>query len=89
MMLRRALSRTGAILIVPLAFAQLGANCVDGYTPDCSDPNIQCGPGSFDATVDVPDTSTTIPDGATDVRTDADVDADAGDAARDSDADGG
>jgi hypothetical protein len=70
---------------VPLALAQLAADCVDGATPDCSDAQARCGP-DLDATVDVsstlPEASADAADAAADVRdggSDADLDADAGD----------
>ena len=74
-----------ALVVVLLGFTQIGASCVDGVTPDCNDPNVQCGAVSFgEAGPDVTDSSTTLPDAPG--PQDAGNDADAGDAA---DADGG
>jgi len=75
-----------ALSVVLLGFAHLGANCVDGVTPDCNDPNVQCGSVSFggEAGADVIDSSSTLPDSSK--PQDAGTDADARDAA---DADGG
>ncbi len=78
--------RVLALAVVVLGFAHIGANCVDGVTPDCSDPNIECGPGPvIEAGPDVTDSSAIVPD-APAPPVDAGSDADAGDAA---DADGG
>jgi hypothetical protein len=38
------------VAAIALAMAQLGGNCVDGVTPDCSDA-AACGPVVFDASV--------------------------------------
>ena len=77
-----------ALTVVFLAFAELGATCVDGVTPDCSDPKIVCGPGPLDATppFDGSDSSSMLPDSTTQADTGSDAGGDARDAA---DADGG
>jgi hypothetical protein len=75
-----------ALSIVFLGLAHLGADCVDGATPDCSDPKIQCGVGPItEAGPDTGDSSVTLKD-ATPADAGTDADADAADAA---DADGG
>lgn len=62
-----------------LMVASMGA-CVDGATPDCSDPKVQCGPdldGAADraeTAADSGSTDTSLPDVA-----DAQPDPDAGD----------
>lgn len=68
-----------ALLVVGLSFAQLGANCVDGFTPDCSDPNVKCGPGPIITPGDASDSSIVIPDGGPDAQP-TDTGTDAGDA---------
>ena len=74
--------------------------CVDGATPNCKDPNVQCGPsadGSFpadasdaapaDGIAPRPDAPSDSPSGTTDGSQDSAVDA-GSDAARDADAAG-
>jgi hypothetical protein len=75
---RRTLGILGA-----LALAQVGwaAGCVDGVTPDCSDPAAQCGPsldGSSDRAETAPDArqdtsaqDTFVPDAPPDADLDA------------------
>jgi hypothetical protein len=46
-----------------LAAAQLGANCVDGVTPDCSDPAV-CAPSQGDLGEGGP-----LPEASTDAKT--------------------
>lgn len=69
-----------------LAATQLGASCVDGVTPDCSDPAVcapnPATPGAGDANAPVPDA------GGDDTSNDAAVEPDA-DADTDADTDGG
>ncbi len=66
-----------------LAFASLGATCVDGITPDCTSPDAACGP-QIDA---APETGTTLPEGGNDASDAAsDVASDAADAADAADA---
>lgn len=79
----RALS---VVVAATLAQATLGATCVDGATPDCDDPMVQCGP-SLDAAPDVQPDVVLLPD-ATPER-DAGRDADPGDAEADADPDAG
>jgi hypothetical protein len=79
----RRIRRLLVLAAVPLALAQLAADCVDGTTPDCSGPEAGCGP-NLDATTDV---SSIVPEGGRDAPgadapeagSDADPDADAGD----------
>ncbi len=67
-----------------LAAAQLGASCVDGVTPDCSDPAV-CAPSEGDA-ASSSDGSIVLPDaGPGNDASSTDADAEQGDA----DADGG
>jgi len=83
-------ARAVVLAAVLLAQASLGATCVDGVTPDCSDAAAKCGP-SVDGSADAGDTSLTLPDGAGDA-TDGAADGDASDAdadAGDPDADAG
>lgn len=47
-----------------LGAAQLGASCVDGVTPDCSDP-AACAPSEGDAAVAKTDGGVFVPDGGT------------------------
>jgi citrate lyase beta subunit len=52
--MRSSQSRLGLVsfaALIVLAAAQLGASCVDGVTPDCSDPAV-CAPGATGTTVD-------------------------------------
>lgn len=84
----RAFSQKKAGLVsftiaVLLGAAQLGANCVDGVTPDCSNAS-ECGPTMLDAagegsTVPMPEASTDATD-ASDAA-DAPSELEAGDAA--------
>lgn len=71
--------------VLLLAQGLLGASCVDGKTPDCSDPSVQCGPpidgSSGDGATDAPpeaEASTTVDASSWDA--DADAPADAPDA---------
>lgn len=59
----------------------LAAACTDGKTPDCSDPNVQCGPGLTDAAVEAD--ADAAADAEADAEADAPVDADAADAPTD------
>jgi hypothetical protein len=79
-MLRRARPLVPLAVVLLLAQALLGADCVDGVTPDCSgDAAAQCGPtaagGGTDSSVPLPesgaDTSAPV-DSGTDAST-ADV----------------
>lgn len=78
-MLRRARPLVPLAVVLLLAQALLGADCVDGVTPDCSgDAAAQCGPiegGGTDSSVPLPesgaDTSPPV-DSGTDAST-ADV----------------
>jgi len=64
-----------------LAQGALGATCVDGLTPDCSDAATACGP-DLDGSADRSDASVVVPEaspidtGIPDVDVDAGVDAD-------------
>lgn len=62
----------------------IGATCVDGVTPDCSEPDAACGP-ALDATAD--EEASILPEASADAvggdAGDASSDADAGDAASD------
>ncbi|MBX3259873.1 MAG: hypothetical protein KIS78_01355 [Labilithrix sp.] len=70
--------------LTALAAAQLGASCVDGVTPDCSDPAV-CAPNPGNQGTD--DAGSAAPDaGGEDASDDAD---DALDADVDADSDGG
>lgn len=40
----RTSGRVCALAFVLLPTAAIVAACVDGVTPDCSDPKVQCGP---------------------------------------------
>ncbi|MBX3208626.1 MAG: hypothetical protein KF764_26570 [Labilithrix sp.] len=69
---------------IVLAAAQLGATCVDGVTPDCSDPAV-CAPNpgnvaNADASSVVPEGGgDVVPDAGTpDAETELDADADGG-----------
>lgn len=70
--------RRGAAFATALLLSQvlLGADCVDGKTPDCSDAAAQCGPDLDGG--DASDTSVPVPDAPSEAAPDA-----AGDAAED------
>jgi hypothetical protein len=69
-----------------LAAAQLGASCVDGVTPDCSDPAV-CAPGAVGVDGGDEGSSTVLPEASTEVDANG---ADGGDARNDdADTDGG
>lgn len=53
-----------AAVAVALAFASLGATCVDGVTPDCSG-DAGCGASNIDGSPDA-DASITLPEAGTD-----------------------
>lgn len=80
-------TRAVVLVAVVLAQASLGATCVDGVTPDCSDPAARCAP-SVDGSADAGDTSITLPDATLD-GSDGSADGDAGDADAEPDADAG
>lgn len=72
-----------------LSQGTLGATCVDGVTPDCSDPAARCGP-DLDATTD--QEASLLPEASADAgdASDASLDADGADGDAASDApDGG
>jgi hypothetical protein len=79
---RPRLAAFAAVLL--LAQGLLGATCVDGKTPDCSDPNVQCGPdldgSSADVAADAPadsDAALTVDASTSEASSDAEADADA------------
>jgi len=74
--------RLVVLAAVPLALAQLAADCVDGTTPDCGSVEAGCGP-NLDGSVDVSDV---VPAVSADA---ADTGADVQDAGNDADADAG
>lgn len=63
--------RRGAALAAALLLSQalLGADCVDGTTPACSDAAAQCGPDLTGG--DASDASVTVPDASPDAAEDA------------------
>jgi hypothetical protein len=70
----------GTLLALGFAEAGMAAGCVDGTTPSCSDPAVQCGPsvdGSADRAETAPDVrqdtapDTFVPDAAPDADLDA------------------
>lgn len=70
------------VVMAALAAAQLGASCVDGVTPDCSDPAV-CAPSEGDAAFDArpAQEASVIPAPPDAAAVDAGRDAEAGDAA--------
>jgi hypothetical protein len=60
----RPLARPAIGLVTALLLSQalLGADCVDGTTPDCSDAASRCGPDLDGA--DAADASVVVPDSA-------------------------
>ena len=77
----RAMRHVLALVAIAAAPVAIAVGCVDGMTPDCSDPATPCGPdlsnsrdGSLDADGDAP--SEAAADTASDVQTDANADAD-------------
>lgn len=82
--------RVGFVLALLFAQGLFGADCVDGKTPDCSDPNAKCGPdldGAVEAAADAPSDGPT--EGA-DAADSGDASSDAADSGDASDApDGG
>ena len=79
--MRAALAALGSLA---LAQAALAAGCVDGVTPNCSDPAARCEPSTdapFDRAEVAPDAADTGTDTSVDALPDAlaDADLDAGD----------
>lgn len=68
--------RVPIVVAIGLSHLLLGADCVDGVTPDCGDAAAQCGP-SLDASA-AKDTGAPVPDASepADAASDVDVDAD-------------
>ena len=75
----RSIGAVGAGIV--LAALVLGANCVDGVTPDCSSDASQCGPSAVlagEAGSDAADAGDADASRASDATRDAIADADAG-----------
>jgi len=70
----------GMLVVLAVAEAGIAAGCVDGTTPDCTDPAVQCGPsldGSPDRAEAAPDVlqDTSLDTFVPDAPPDADLDA--------------
>lgn len=78
---RRTLCMLGAVTLAQVVLAVLAAGCVDGVTPNCSDPAVRCEPsadGSVDraeVAPDAPSLDTSRPDTSADAPAEADLDA--------------
>jgi hypothetical protein len=78
----RAMRHVLALVAITAVPAAIAAGCVDGVTPDCSDPATPCGPdlsGVMDGSLDGTDGDAPFEaaaDTAPDVQADADADAD-------------